>query len=192
MIFTCLAMAVIGAAPSHAQIGDLAEIGGPRNLAAIAKQALRGAPPEGVTVEKLDGGLTKISIPIPENSPVLRQKLAKDLINCAITVELFEPDLLGDILSFDVAPIDLFEYYLGWVTINISDDDITATSSIKTKGPGPDFNSGNTDILYDALAINLVVGVNEDGWEEGLHSIDAKVKGAKPGKLKGNFCAGCT
>lgn len=188
-----LALALTLAAPATAQMSNLDQLGdlaGVRNMNDLVKQALRGEAPEGVTVEKLDNGLTKIAIALRPDSPVFRQKLAKNLINCALTVDLFEPDLFADTVSFDVAPIDDFEYSAGWVTINTSANDIVAASSIKTKGPGADLNTAG-DLDYTGNAFNLFF-VTFDGWGAGLHSIDAKVKGAKPGKLKGNFCAGCT
>ena len=108
-----VALALVLGAPAAAQMDELdrlGALGGVPNLGEVVKMALGGRAPEGVTVEKLDGGLVKVAVPLRENSEVLRQKLAKDLINCAITIDLLEPTFAGQLLTYDVAEgFQLFE-----------------------------------------------------------------------------------
>lgn len=190
-----LALAAVLAMPATAQLGNLdrvGELGGVPNLQAMVKEALSGRAPEGVTVDELDGGFLRITVPLRQGSPVLRQKMAKDLLGVAIHVSLSELDFVGQLLTFDAAPLPNFEYFAGWVTINQGTNDITARSSIKTKGPGPDINSGNQDLPYAASAFNIfVTTTGNPGFDGGIHNIQVKVQGQKPGKLQGHFCVDC-
>lgn len=185
-----LSATVLSAKAQASDLADLEKLAGP-DLEAVFKQALRGNPPAGVTVEELDGGFVQITVPSREGRPALRQAKAKDLVSCAIYIGLLEPNFSeAGILRFDAAPIADFTYRAGWLVYNTGSNPVTASSSIKTKGPGADLDF-EADVTYAPKAFSAVFGTFGGGWKAGVHSITVKVKSAKPSKLKGTLCSGC-
>ncbi len=165
------------------------------NLDRAVKLALQGNPPSGVTVRELPGGLNLMTVPARADSRLTRQLksqagAAKKLISMTFFISLFEPDFSAGIVDFDAAPITELAYNAGFLLYNTSSEDVTAKSTFKTKGPGPDVSFVG-DLTFAADSFSLAWLEHESGWDEGFHAITVKVKGAKPGKLKGNFCPGC-
>lgn len=186
-----LSIAMLTSTPVRASdLTELDQLAGP-DLETTLKQALAGNPPAGVTVEELRGGFVKVNIPSQFGNPALAKAQAKNLLSCAIYIGLVEPAFeTAGILRFDAAPIAEFPYRAGWLVYNSSSDPITAMSSIKTKGPGPDLKFEG-EVTYFPNSFSVAFGTFESGWKEGVHSVTVKIKGAKPGKLKGTFCTGC-
>ncbi len=192
-VILCVVLSLAVAPLPSAEAADLDYLTALEGTEVLTKISLAGGRIHEATVEKLDNGMVKMSIPMGERA---RRDFAarragaraiKDLQTLGCWATLLEEDFRGQIVSSDMAPLIGVPYLFYFVVANFGDD---AVKKAKFILKGSEGFKANENVEIDGGEFNLFF-VEHTVEEFGPRKLQIKVTGAGGGKLAQNPCFDC-